>query len=171
MAGIGANVAEQIGIMVQRRRTQAALRDSERTYRMVAENLHEGIWFIDRDEVTTYVNPRMADMLGYTVDEMIGQRLFAYMDERGVELCERNLERRKQGIKEQHDFELLRKYGERIYTSMATTPVMDAAGNYIGALAGVADITDRKNIEKELEKAKVYLEKGVKDRTTETGRL
>ena len=162
-----ANVAEQIGMMVQRRRTQAALRDSERTYRMVAENLHEGIWFIDQDEVTTYVNPRMADMLGYTVDEMIGQRLFAFMDERGVELCHRNLDRRRQGIKEQHDFELLRKDGERIYTSMETTPVTDAAGNYIGALASVADITERKAIEMELQKAKVYLEKRVKDRTAE----
>ena len=59
-----ANVAEQIGVMIQQRRTQAALRESERTYRMVAENLHEGIWFIDQDEYTTYVNPRMADMLG-----------------------------------------------------------------------------------------------------------
>jgi len=162
-----ANVAEQIGIMVQRRRTQAALRDSERTYRMVAENLHEGIWFIDQDEITTYVNPRMADMLGYTVDEMIGQRLFAFMDKRGVELCQRNLDRRKQGIKEQHDFELLCKNGERIYTSMETTPVTDEAGNYMGALASVADITERKNIEIELQKAKVYLEKRVKDRTAE----
>jgi PAS domain S-box-containing protein len=162
-----ANVAEQIGIMVQRRRTQAALRDSERTYRMVAENLHEGIWFIDQNEVTTYVNPRMADMLGYTVDEMIGQRLFAFMDERGVELCERNLGRRRQGIKEQHDFELLRKDGERIYTSMETTPVMDAARNYLGALASVADITERRTIEMELQKTKVYLEKRVKNRTAE----
>ncbi len=162
-----ANVAEQIGIMVQRRRTQAALRDSIRTYRTVAENLHEGIWFIDQDEHTTYVNPRMADMLGYTVDEMTGQRLFDFMDERGVELCEHNLERRRQGIKEQHDFELLRKDGERIYTSMETTPVTDGEGNYIGALASVADITERKKIEKELQKTKVYLEKRVEERTAE----
>ncbi len=162
-----ANVAEQIGIMVLQRRTQAALRNSERTYRTVAENLHEGIWFIDQNEVTTYVNPRMADMLGYTVDEMMGQRLFSFMDERGIELCQQNLERRKQGIKEQHDFELLRKDGKRIYTSMETTPVTDAQGNYMGALASVADITERKNIEKELQKAKIYLEKRVEERTAE----
>jgi PAS domain S-box-containing protein len=158
-----ANVAEQIGIMIQRRRTQAALRDSERTYRMVAENLHEGIWFIDQDEYTTYVNPRMADMLGYTVDEMIGQHLFAFMDESGVELCKHNLERRKQGIKDQHDFELLCKDSQRIYTSMEASPVKDAEGNYIGALAGVADITERKNIEMELRQRTYDLGERVKE--------
>ena len=158
-----ANVAEQIGMMIQRRRTQAALRESERTYRMVAENLHEGIWFIDQDEYTTYVNPRMANMLGYTVDEMIGQRLFAFMDDRGVELCEYNLERRKQGIKEQHDFELLCKDGQRIYTSMESTPVTDTAGNYVGALASVADITERKAMEMELRQRSYELGERVKE--------
>ena len=157
-----ANVAEQIGIMIQGRRTQSALRESERTYRRVAENLHEGIWFIDQDEVTTYVNPRMADMLGYTVDEMIGQRLFAFMDERGVALCKHNLQRRKQGIKEQHDFELLRKDGQRIYTSMESTPVTDTTGNYIGALASVADITERKAMEMELRQRTYELGERVK---------
>ena len=117
------------------------VKHGEDIYREVVENLHEGIWAIDKDANTTFVNARMADMLGYTTDEMIGRQLFSFMDERGVESCMRNLKRREEGIAEDHEFELLRKDGERICTIMQTSPITDAEGNYAGALAGVLDIT------------------------------
>ncbi|NIQ78403.1 MAG: PAS domain S-box protein, partial [Anaerolineae bacterium] len=47
------------------------------------------------------------------------------------------------GIKEQHDFEFLRKNGDRMYASLGTSPIHDEDGNYAGAIAGVQDITDR----------------------------
>ncbi len=138
--------------IAERKHAAQALHDSAETYQLLVENLQEGIWFIDKDARTTFVNPRMAEMLGYTVEEMQGKHLFSFMDERGVEISKRNLERRKQGIKEQHDFELLRKNGERVYTSMETAPITDDQGNYIGALASVADITERRQTEEELQK-------------------
>ncbi len=73
--------------------------------------------------------------------------MFSFMDERGVEIATRNLERRQQGIKEQHDFEFMRKDGTRLYTTLMTAPITDEAGNYIGAIAGVIDITERKQAE------------------------
>ena len=148
-----------------RKQVGEALQKSEQKYRQLVEQLQEGIWAIDKDVNTTYVNPRMAEMIGYTVDEMQGKHLFAFMDERGVEISQRNLERRKQGIKEQHDFELIHKNGQRIYTSMETSPITDEQGNYIGALACVADITDRRKAEEELSKLNLELEERVKQRT------
>lgn len=119
------------------------LRESEKKYRHLLEALQEGIWVIDEDARTTLVNPRMADMLGYTVDEMVGRHLSSFMDEESIDICEQNLERRKQGIYEQHDFEFLRKDGSRLYASMGTSPIFDDDGNYAGAIAGVQDITER----------------------------
>jgi len=149
-------------------RTQAekAVRDSEQKYRQLVEQLYEGIWAIDKDANTTYVNPRMAEMIGYTVDEMQGKHLFSFMDERGIEISQGNLERRKQGIKEQHDFELLHKNGSRIYTSMETSPIKDENGNYTGALACVADITERKRTQQELQKAKEAAESANRAKST-----
>ncbi|MCG2661103.1 MAG: ATP-binding protein, partial [Kiritimatiellae bacterium] len=60
------------------------------------------------------------------------------------EIAKRNMERRKQRIAEQHDFEFIRKDGSRIYTMVSTTPVTDEKGNYVGSLAGINDITERK---------------------------
>jgi len=136
--------------VTDRVRAEQALQESEKKYRQLVENLNEGIWVIDKDACTTYVNPRMAEILGYTVDEMEGKQLFSFMDERGVEICKRNLERREQGIKEQHDFEFIRKDGTRVYALLETSPVTDEDGNYDGAMAGVQDITARKLAQEKL---------------------
>jgi PAS domain S-box-containing protein len=126
------------------------LRASEERYRSLVETLNEGIWMIDEQANTTFVNPHMAEMLGYTVKEMLGRHLFSFMDERGKAIAEYNLERRRQGIREQHDFELLHKDGSRVYTSMETAPMLDEAGHYVGALAAVQDITERRRVEEKL---------------------
>ena len=144
--------------ITERKWVEEALRTSEKKYRQLIETLQEGIWVIDKDTSTTFVNPRMAEMLGYTIEEMLGKPLFSFMDERGVEIVKYNMERRKQGIAEQHDFEFLRKDGSRVYTTMETSPLTDEKGNFVGALAGVVDITGRKLADaKRLELERKYL--------------
>jgi len=136
--------------ITDRKQTEEALRESEARYRLLVETLNEGIWVIDKDAVTTYVNPKMADILGYTVEEMNGRSLFTFMDEAGKRVCEQNIERRKKGIREQHNFEFLKKDGTRIYATLETTPLKGKDGEYLGALAGVTDITGRRQAEEAL---------------------
>ena len=133
----------------QRKQVEDALRESEEKYRNLVELLHEGIWVIDEDSRTTYINTHMAGMLGYTVEEMQGKELFSFMDERGRKLAAQNVERRREGISETHDFEFLRKDGTRIYTSLSASPITDKYGVYKGAIAGIQDSTDRKRLEEE----------------------
>ena len=133
--------------ITERKLAEEALRDNEKKYRQLVEILNEGIWAIDKDDITTFVNPHMAEMLGYTVDEMIGKKLFLFMDEQGVEICKKYLAQRKQGIKEQHDFEFIKKDGSRVFVIMEVAPIIDKDGFYNGALAGVVDITERKKVE------------------------
>lgn len=131
----------------ERKRAEEALRKSEEKYRILVENAQEGIWAIDAKAYTTYVNEFMANMLGYTVNEMIGKHLFAFIDEKTRKTAEMNLERRRKGIKEEHDFEFVRKDGKKIYTRLETTPLTDGNGMYSGALACVSDITEQKQAE------------------------
>jgi len=133
--------------ITERKRTEQELYESEQKYRTLVETALEGIWFIDANATTIFVNQHMADMLGYSIDEMIGTSLFNYMDESGRYIALQHLEQRKQGIREQHDFEFLRKDGTRIYTSLQAGPLIDEYGHYRGAVASVSDITERKNAE------------------------
>jgi two-component system NtrC family sensor kinase len=134
--------------ITEHKQAEDALRQSEQKYRQLVENLREGIWVIDKDSCTTFVNPSMAEMLGYKTDEMLGRQLFSFMDERGVKIATQLLARRREGVHEQHDFEFLRKDGTRVYFSLGTSPITDKDGNYIGAIAGVQDITERRKMEK-----------------------
>lgn len=123
------------------------LQKSEENYRRLIDTLQEGIWVIDTESITTFVNPRMAEILGYTPAEMTGMHLYSFMDEQGKLLAGYNIERRKQGIKEQHEFEFIKKNGERIYARLETGPIFDETGNYAGSIAAVADITESKKAE------------------------
>jgi PAS domain S-box-containing protein len=141
--------------ITERKKAEQDLQESEKKYRLLVETLNEGVWNIDKDGYTTFVNPRMARMLGYTVEGMLGKHLFSFMNEEGIEICKQHLARRKQGIDEQHDFEFIRKDGERVYTSLAATSIIDNNGNYIGAIAGVQDISRRKRVESALAESEV----------------
>jgi diguanylate cyclase (GGDEF)-like protein/PAS domain S-box-containing protein len=134
-------------ILKPMRAQQAALEKREREYRRFVENLQEGIWMVDQDAGTSFVNLRMAQMLGYSVEEMQRTSFVSFMDAHGRTIATQNLQRGKLGNTERHDIELLRKDGARIYTSMTTSPILDEAGNYAGTLAGVTDISERKRAE------------------------
>jgi PAS domain S-box-containing protein len=151
--------AELEKVVQHREQEVEKLKESEKKHRLMIENLYEGIWHIDKEAYTTYVNARMGEILGYTVDEMVGKHLFEFMDQKGVEICEENLQRREKGIKEQHEFEFLRKDGSRVQTLMETAPILDEGGNFAGALASVMDISERKNMEEGLRESKERLEK------------
>ncbi len=132
------------------KKIEEELRSSEKKYRELVELAQEGIWMIDDGGYTTFVNDKMCEMLGYTREEMMGKNLFSFMDETYLEICREKIERRKKGIKEQHEFKFLKKDGRKIYTLLSTSPVTDNKENYKGALAFISDITQRKEAEEAL---------------------
>lgn len=139
--------------ITHRQLSEEALRESEEKYRCIVETADEGIWMIDAESKTTFVNQKMADMLGCTPEEAIGKPLFAFMDAEGIAIAQANLNRRSQGIREQHDFKFLRRDGSDLWAMLSTNPLPDKEGRYVGALAMVADITDRKRTEAELQQS------------------
>jgi diguanylate cyclase (GGDEF)-like protein/PAS domain S-box-containing protein len=130
--------------LTERKHAEEALRDSETRYRTIVETAQEGIWTIDADNHTSFVNPKMAEILGYTVEEMQGRSLYDFMDDEGRHIAEQNVERRKAGIAEQHDFKFTSKQGEAVWAELNSSPLIDADGNYLGAMAMVTDITERR---------------------------
>lgn len=142
-----ASLANYIALLTEREQAQEALRKSEESYRQLIETAAEGIWVLDAQNNTSFVNSQMTEMLGYTTAEMLGKPLFAFMDEEGVAIALECLERRRQGIKEQLDFKFRRKDGSNFWAIVATNPILDRAGQYAGALGMLTDITERKQAE------------------------
>ena len=78
--------------------------DDELKYRMMIELTNEGVWILDSNSKTVYVNERMTDMLGYTKEEMIGQSLFYFIEPELIDKANKNIECRKNGISEELEF-------------------------------------------------------------------
>jgi len=136
--------------ITDRKRAENQLRESEARFRQIVETAEEGVWLIDRDAKTIVVNHKMAQILGYSPEEMIGRDLWYFLDEEGRRISKVNLERRRSGIREHHEFRLLKKDGSEVWTLMATSPVYDSQGGYDGALAMVTDITAEKRATEKL---------------------
>ncbi|MGZ3755491.1 MAG: PAS domain S-box protein [Mucilaginibacter sp.] len=127
-------------------------KETEMRYKQIVELALEGIWVIDENNNTSFVNDAMAAMLGYTKEEMLGKDLFYFMNEEGREISRRNIERRKNGIEDKHDFTFQTKDGRAIWTMLSTTPIFNN-GKYGGAMALVTDITDRKRADDQLHRS------------------
>jgi PAS domain S-box-containing protein len=124
--------------------------ESETRYEQIVELAEEGIWVIDSESKTTYVNHAMARMLGYTESEMLERPIFDFIDQANYQTANSNVERRKQGVAEKHEFKLKAKDGKVVWTYMSTSPVIDENGQLLWSCALVYDITDRKQADEQM---------------------
>ncbi|MBN2487863.1 MAG: PAS domain S-box protein, partial [Methanosarcinaceae archaeon] len=133
--------------ITKQKKAEKALQNSEEKYRNIVETAQEGIWVLDKDGKTTYVNKHMADMLGYSVQDMLGRHLFCFMDDEARLHAEKKLERRKKGISDIHEFRFRRSDGSDLFTVISTNPIMDPSGQYNGSLGMLTDISSIKKME------------------------
>ncbi|MBE9095977.1 PAS domain S-box protein [Tychonema sp. LEGE 07203] len=136
--------------ITDRKQAEATVSESESYYRCIVETASEGVWMFDADSITTFANSRMAEMLGYTVEEMLGRSLFEFIGEEAREIAESYVQRRRQGIRERHDFKFARSDGSYLWAIVSATPMFDDKGEFSGVLRMITDISDRKQAEAEL---------------------
>jgi PAS domain S-box-containing protein len=141
---------ENARLFAERSRTEAALRESEARYRRIVETAAEGIWALDADAQTTFVNRKMAEMLGYAPEEMVGRSLFDFMDEGDRPRSVAAMERRRHGVAEQFERMYRRKDETKIVILVSASPIYDDAGRYAGSFGMLTDITERKRSEQAL---------------------
>src|SRR5581483_810304 len=123
-----------------------------------------GIWIADDCSRTVFVNQHLATMLGYTVEEMRGRSLFAFMDDaRNSGILEHRLDQRQRTL----DAKFIRKDGAACWASVALCPATDDVGRYSGTVAILTDITERKRAE---ELQKVDHERGVTETRIQAAR-
>jgi PAS domain S-box-containing protein len=119
-------------------------------YRMLVETAEEGIWVLDAAAKTTFVNLKMAAMLGYAPHEMVGRHLFAFMSDEAIAQADKSLSKRRAGVRETHDFEFLHRDGHAVLTSISTGPLTDADGNYAGAVGMITDVSNERRTQLQL---------------------
>ncbi|WP_426752817.1 PAS domain S-box protein [Myxococcus sp. Y35] len=154
-SGTGVRLVGTNEDITERKLAEAALRASEAKYRQIVETAHEGIWVVDQDARTLFVNRRMAEMLGYAPHEMLGRPSATFLTPDSQQVREHLLKERSHTL----DVKLRRKDGSELWTMMSTSAVLALDGSYAGALAMVSDITERKQMEERLQSSEALLKK------------
>jgi PAS domain S-box-containing protein len=140
---LAAVIAERAEL-IREQSTKEALERSEKNYRGIVETAYEGIWKLNAEFITSFVNGRMAQLLGYTVDEMIGRPIFDFLFESDIEQKRAQLQRRRERVSEQIETRYRRKDGSELWARVATSPIFGEDGSFQGALAMVSDTTEQR---------------------------
>jgi diguanylate cyclase (GGDEF)-like protein/PAS domain S-box-containing protein len=137
--------------ITERKRTDAALRESEGKYRMLVESTSEGLLQVDQSDRVEFVNQRLCEMVGYTQEELIGADWTKLLlDDEGRNFIERVNERRRRGISDRYEMKLKRKSGEILWVIIGGAPVINHEGKVVGSMGIYTDINERKLAEEQL---------------------
>ncbi|MDM8000026.1 MAG: MEDS domain-containing protein, partial [Dehalococcoidia bacterium] len=140
----------QVQDVTQRRRFEEALRESEARYRGIVETAQEGIVIGSPDGRFVFVNQRMADMLGYTKEEILGKTGLDFMDDDQRHLVLSSRRQLEQGQIVHEEYKFRRRDGSAIWTLCTAKAMYDETGRHLGNLAMHSDITERKRREQNI---------------------
>ncbi len=148
--------------MAERKRIEEALRQSEKQFRLIAENTVEVISIHDMSLRFTYISPSVARLRGYTPQEALSQSLDQVLTPQSYGLVagllanEMKLEasgttdsKRSLSV----ELEVCRKDGTVVWTDTTLSFLRDEAHRPIGILGVSRDITERKRAEIRLQES------------------
>jgi PAS domain S-box-containing protein len=152
--------------LTELKRVEQALRDSEQRLRRILESTGEGFWMIDNNSVTTAVNDAMCTTLGRPREEILGKRIFDFVNEENAAIFREELKRRAQGLGGAYEICLRGPDGALVPCIFHANPLFDESGRKIGAFAMVTNITERKQAEEALREAKEAAEAASRAKST-----
>ncbi|MFW6358450.1 MAG: PAS domain S-box protein [Chroococcales cyanobacterium] len=141
------------------REAEAALQESEKRFRDVAEATGEYLWEVDQNGVYTFVTEQAKFVKGYHPEELLGHGVFEFMHPDDLESVQAILERastEKKAFKLEHRD--ITPTGEIIWEQVNGLPLLDANGNVIGFRGAGLSITERKQAEEERQKLVTLIE-------------
>ena len=130
--------------ITSRKMAEEATRQSEEKYRQIVETSNEGIWVIDENNKTLFVNKKMTEILGYSEKEMLNKSLFDFMDEDSKKEALNKVKQRQQEISGVHEFKFAKRDGKFVWALLSISPLFSDKSHYNGALAMITDNTERK---------------------------
>lgn len=151
----------------ERKSMENALRQSEERYRRFIDTANEGIGITDSEYTITYVNDRLAEMLGYDAAELIGMPVSHLLPPEEQDDFKKRKSERGKGIRGSGECKHVRKDGSHAWLLTSTSPIMDDSGVFQGCFAMFTDLTGRKEAEFALQKALDELEIRVSERTVD----
>jgi two-component system, cell cycle sensor histidine kinase and response regulator CckA len=139
--------ANHMAIALEKAILYQQLESSERKYRELVENSHEGIWIIDAGGLIRFVNRRMRQIIGQ--EELEGKAVASFLSPDDLAAWERTQLQNRDGKVVQIELELQSRHRTPVPVSMSSVPMM-AQGRFVGSFAMFNDLSENKAMEKQL---------------------
>jgi PAS domain S-box-containing protein len=133
--------------VTDRHRAVDELRESEERYRRIVEGTSEGVALMDSEGRITFANGRLADMLRYPREELLGRLASEFGPPESRRELEEKLARGMRGESGAHERPFLRRDGSSVWLELDVSPLFDANGNAEGALGLFRDVSSRRRAE------------------------
>ena len=152
-AGVGLVWKQQLaGFNRQKCEASKSLMGSEEKYRSLVEATPDWIWEVDRKGVYTYVSPRVKDLLGYEVSEVLGKTPFDLMSEEEAARISKIFVEKVVEKEPFYGLENINRHkdGHLVVLESSGVPAFDDNGQFQGYRGTDRDISKRKRAQEEL---------------------
>jgi PAS domain S-box-containing protein len=143
----------------ERKKLENALEDSERRYKLIAENTSDSIWTMDLNTLHfTFMSQSSIDTVGYTSDECLNMTLYDLMPREYVDMMLSAIDResgkylRKQisKIHTTYEAKIKHKNGQLVWVEISCVVIPDSSGALAEILGVSRRIDERKEYEHKL---------------------
>jgi len=145
------------------KRTKAIqdLEASEERYRTLVNTIQEGLIMVDREGIIQYVNEPFCKLIGYTEQEIVGEKAVStkWLPDEQLTFIREKLKKRKEGVTDAYELQFHTKKGEKRWCLVSGAPLYDRHENVIGSFSVNMDITRMKKAEEELRERYEQLQK------------
>ena len=155
------------------KRAEEVLRQEQKRFRDVAENIREWVWEVDGRGKYSYSSPVVEEILGYKPEEILKKRFYDFfhpIDRQKLKKVAFKIFAQKKPFRRFINRNL-RKDGREVWLSTSGIPLIDEKGKVIGYRGADIDISERREAEEKLRKYREKLEKMVKKRTDELEKI
>ena len=139
--------------VTERKAVENSLRTAQRKYRDLLDSLQEGVLGVNEQGMITFANRRLSHMLGYSEQEMLGKPVEELAPESQREIAVKRVERNRIGLSNNVEADFVRKDGSDLHVSLNSTPMRDGDGEYVGVIASLVDVTERRQAEMQARQA------------------
>ncbi|HKI47868.1 MAG TPA: PAS domain S-box protein, partial [Desulfobacteria bacterium] len=146
----------------ERKQVTADLKMSEEKYRALIENIQDGVYIIQNNEIL-FANEAFARMTGYSLKDAIGMDFRKMVAPEDLKMVAERYSRREKGesVAKEYEFRLLHKDGNtRVYVNIHTDIMRYEDG--IAVIGTMKNITERRLAEMEKQELEIRLQRSEK---------
>jgi diguanylate cyclase (GGDEF)-like protein/PAS domain S-box-containing protein len=134
----------------------AALREAVR-YRTILENVTDGIVMQDELERIVYANPRTAEIVGVPLQQLMGRAPADFLrNSNGRREDPARQARRRQGLTDSYEITTESPTGDAMALQITAAPIVNTTGRLAGSVTMIANISERKETERQLRQLALY---------------